>query len=323
VNTTVAIVGTHPITRAMAPFTDKTKDIWIFNNQILQGWCPRADVCLDIHPPEDIYRRGKEHPQFQDWLMAKKGLKYITPVAMPDIPDNEIYPLDEVIADLLPNFKRGDKANQYFTSGPCYALALAIHMGYKRIEMYGVEMESNAEYVYQRDGVGLYFGIALGRGIEVVIPKESMMFYAPLYGFQADATKIDREAFEVRGTELQEAMAGTLAKYNQVAGAFDALNNRIVEANKRRAPEDELIELQKEFNNAINALLQATADHAFVNGQYIDTRSWQAKVDKALEFSGHAQEILAQNNDKWGRMDDKITLTGKLGDVTLPENLKS
>jgi hypothetical protein len=304
---TVAIVGTHPITRNLAPFTNTSVDIWTFNNQAIQGWLPRYDAVFDMHHPNDIHRRRMEAPVFNDWIQKQDKPVY-TPLAITDCPQNIVYPLDEVCADLFTNFKRGDAMAKYFTSGPAYALALAIHMGYKRIEMYGIEMESNSEYIYQRDGIGLLFGVAIGRGIEVAISDKSMMFYSPLYGYEDDATRIDRESFEARASELQQVMENTFAVYNSTKGELANVVNRIDAAKKAGKPIEEIALFGQEYENAQNTYEQAIANHAFVNGQYLDCRAWQARVEKAMEFSGKAQELQGLNSDKWNRMTDKEEL---------------
>lgn len=312
-NKTVAIVGTHPQTRDLAPFSDLTKDVWIFNNQILQGWCPRANACFDMHHSKDIHRRSEEHPQFKEWLKAEKsGLVYYTCEAMPDIPGNVAYPKDEVVADVLKGFQRGNDPVEYFTSGPCYALALAIHLGYKRIEMYGIEMESDSEYIYQRDGVALYHGIAIGRGIEVVIPKNSMMYYAPLYGYDQDATTVDHEAFEVRISELQQAMNLTETALTAAKTRLDLITQRINTMKAEGASDAEIAKLAPEYQTASQAYEQAIANHAFLNGQYIDCRGWLTRVDKAREYGGSAQAVLAERGEKWERFMDKATLSGQM-----------
>ena len=306
-NKTVAIVGTHPTTREKAPYQNKDIDIWIFNNQLLQGWCPRAEAVFDIHASEDVYRRGIEHPGFGEWLKsAKKGTIFYTPYEMKEIPGNKVYPKDNIVKHLLPKFLRGEEVNEYFTSGPCYAIALAIHQGYKRIEMYGIEMESNSEYIYQRDGVGLWLGIALGRGIEIYFPPETQLFNAPLYGYQSDATTIDLEAFETRASELAQALEKTLQNYTICKDRLDTINVRINAAKAEGQPDEEIAKFGDEYRAATLAYEQSIADHAFINGQYLNTRMWQTRVQKALEYQGHSQEILAQNDEKWSRFQNRI-----------------
>lgn len=310
---TVAIVGTHPNTRDKAPYTNPDVDIWVFNNQIIQGWVPRADAVFDIHPPQDIYRRCAEHDVFDKWLRADKAQKFYTPYPIEDAPGNVVYPLEDIAAALLPNFKRGDEPNKYFTSGPCYALALSVYLGYERIEFYGIEMEANSEYIYQRDGIGLWFGIALGRGIEVYIPKESMLFYAPLYGYDLNAATVDREAFEVRASELAQAMEKTESQLNAAKGALDSVLARINLMQQQGKPAHQIQKLGEEYEIRQHEYEQAIANHAFINGQFLDCKAWQTRVEKALEYSGNAQAVLAQNSEKYSRMIDRMTLNGEMG----------
>jgi hypothetical protein len=274
-------------------------------------WCIRASAVFDIHPNEDIYRRANEDKSFDTWLKSEKAIPYYTPHALPDCPNNTVYPVDIVSNHLLKNFKRGEVLNRYFTSGPCYAIALAIHLGYKRIEMYGIEMENNTEYIYQRDGIGLWLGIAAGMGIEVVLSDQSMMFYAPLYGYEMDASKVDREAFEQRSSELEQLMEKTHAEYNRTRGILDAIQNEFVQAQLSGVPQEELLKVGEKYENAQHAYEQAIANHAFVNGQFIDCRSWQTRVEKVMEFNGHAQEVLGMRDGKWSRVADKLALTGR------------
>lgn len=311
-NTTVALVGTHDLTRGNAPFDNPSVDIWVFNGQTTMDWCPRSDAVFDIHPPEDIYRRSQEDLSFGRWLKAEKGIPYYTTAAITDCPNNVVYPIDEVTNDVLRNFQRSGQPNKYFTSGPCYALAMAIHLGYKRIELYGIEMENNTEYIYQRDGVALYLGIAAGRGIHVEIDGRSMMFYAPLYGYEMTSDKIDREAFEQRASELEQLMEKTHAEYNRARGILDAIQKEFIDAQLAGLEQDKLMEIGKKYEDAQHGYEQAIANHAFVNGQFIDCRTWQSRVEKVMEYHGKAQEVLGMNNEKWSRLEQKLELTGRV-----------
>jgi len=102
-------------------------------------------------------------------------------------------------------------APEYFTSSVAYALAYAIYKRYKRIELYGVEMETNTEYAHQRPGVAYWCGIAIGRGI--VIDFHSRQFFtSPLYGYDGDIT-IKLEVFEKRVKDLSVEAREVLEQY--------------------------------------------------------------------------------------------------------------
>lgn len=58
--------------------------------------------------------------------------------------------------------------------------------GYNKIWMYGIDMMSNTTYVQEKGGVEYWMGIALGMGVEVIIPKESAVgktWDGKMYGF--------------------------------------------------------------------------------------------------------------------------------------------
>jgi hypothetical protein len=74
--------------------------------------------------------------------------------------DLETYPISTIIRDF---------GTTFFNSTVDYALALAIHKGYKDIHLYGVNMELGTEYEYQFPGVTFWCGVAQGRGVKVTV----------------------------------------------------------------------------------------------------------------------------------------------------------
>jgi len=109
-------------------------------------------------------------------------------------------------------------AEWYFTTTIAYAIAYAIYAGYKRIEVYGVEMETNTEYGHQRPCVAYWCGVAYGKGIEVDF--HSPQFYvSPLYGYEGDIT-IPVEMFEQRAKMLAENAKRTLEEYKHAKEVF-------------------------------------------------------------------------------------------------------
>lgn len=97
------------------------------------------------------------------------------------------YPLEHVVSG-IPNLKhrvlekteRGEEwtevQGKYFLNSFCYMLALAIFEGFERIELYGIDMANmngrlspNETWEDERSCVSFWVGVAIGRGIEVVI----------------------------------------------------------------------------------------------------------------------------------------------------------
>lgn len=191
---TIVIVGSHPRTRDEFDFNRTDCDIWLFNEAVSgkgNTWAKRADAIFQMHE-EAIWRNpaNRNDPKHYEWLSTQNKITVYMQECYPDVPKSERYPLEEIAARYH---------IKYFTSSVAYALALACFLNYKRIELYGVEMETNTEYQYQRDGVTLWIGIALGQGIEV--DAHISMFDQPLYGYEGEVT-MKYEQFKERVAEL-------------------------------------------------------------------------------------------------------------------------
>ena len=295
---TVAIVGSHPTTRTAAPF-DTDTPIWVFNAGAIMDWCKRADVVFEMHPAGEYTNPMVESSEYWNGFLQKQNLARVFMQAVdPRVPMSVAYPFDSVVKTFLSGFKRGDQINHYFTSSPCYAIALAILEGFERIELYGIEMETNSEYVYQRDGVGLWIGIALGLGVEVVLPKTTTMFSAPLYGYDDDHTNITREDFEDNAAALQRAYDEFASKLEYAKGRLDAVIAQIEQAKISGKPQNEIAQMGAEYGKATNEYEQAIANFANINGQLTLCRFYLAKLDKMAIANGRAAEVTALRAEK-------------------------
>ena len=206
---TVAIIGSHPKTRNDFDFNRNDCDVWVFNECISNNTFPYADIVFQMHleaiwrNPEN--RNDKGHVK---WLKEQTDTRVVMQDKYSDVPMSERFPLEEIVE----HFKIS-----YFTSSVAYALALACYWGYKRIELYGVEMETNTEYQYQRDGVTLWLGVALGLGIDV--DAHITIFDQPLYGYEGEAT-IPYEKFDERINELVPQAKELAGKYKAMVLDF-------------------------------------------------------------------------------------------------------
>lgn len=219
---TLVIFGSHPDTRGAFDWKRQDCDVWVFNEAVSKGeWVQWAQAVFQMHVPA-IWRNPKNRndDKHHAWLVENQ----YTPVYMlehyPEIPQSVAYPLDEVVAELLSGLHKPPSAiwsnrGGYFTSSVCYAIALGIYQGYKRIELWGVELALNTEYVYQRPGALFWIGIALGRGIEVIITGH--MLEAPLYGYEGDIY-IEKRLFTEQLARLEAAASEYEKKYNEQTG---------------------------------------------------------------------------------------------------------
>jgi hypothetical protein len=176
---TVAIVGSHPRTSKKFDFSRTDCDVWVFNEAMSADWCKRADGVFQMHDPI-IWKNpaNRNDPKHYEWLKSGNTPTIFMMEKYEEVPMSEKYPLDEVLS-LSGGLKK-------LTSSVAHAIALAIIKGYEAIEIYGVEMETNTEYQYQKDGVIFWIGLAIGKGIKVI--QHTKIFDDPIYGYEGSTT---------------------------------------------------------------------------------------------------------------------------------------
>lgn len=228
---TVAIVGSHEETRENAPWDDPDIDIWVFNEAFSQHvsrkgepykWCKRADAVFQMHVPA-IYRNpyNRSDKGHWIWLQQEHGDLDIWMMEIDaDVPNSRKYPLTELVGELLPGWDY-----PLLTSTPALAIALAVYLGYERIQYYGIEMKSDTEYRYQREGVQAWTFYALGRGVKVELYSAHEAFDQPLYGYEG-RIDMDPQQFEKRVEELEAERKAAIVKIRQCEDILaDTWNN--------------------------------------------------------------------------------------------------
>ena len=176
----LAIVGTGPETRSLAPFNDASFDIWVFNEAPMDEWCKRYDAVFQLHSPEIYTGHNVKHPTYWTWLQAKHNKPVYMQCMDERVPDSETLPLGNIL-DL--------GGYRYAGMSMCYAVGLGLLRGYEHIEVWGVEL-SFTEYQYGADSWRYWIGLATGRlGTEHVILHCGLhLFENPLYGYEGSFT---------------------------------------------------------------------------------------------------------------------------------------
>lgn len=144
--------------------------------------CDRVFHMDDVRIQE---ARAAERPQSNianmlRWLRAHPGPIY-TSRAHSDYPGLVEFPLAKVV---------GEFRHAYFNSTAAYAVAYAVHIGVKKLSIYGFDFTyPNAHHAEKgRACVEFWLGIAVSRGIELSIPQVSSLMDAcepggRLYGY--------------------------------------------------------------------------------------------------------------------------------------------
>lgn len=199
----VALIGTAPSSRMLAPFGDSTWQIWGCSPGNM-GQLPRVDIWFELHSnllwPE---HRSYGEP-YLAWLKAQTFPVYMQDKSL--VERATVFPKDELVAEF------GDI---FFTSSFAWMMALAMKMGASEIALYGIDMASRDEYIRQRPGFYYFKWHAEQRGIKVSAPHESdIMQSPPLYAY-VDSTPFGRKLMARR-----QEVSGRVAQFDrQIAEA--------------------------------------------------------------------------------------------------------
>jgi len=214
----LAIVGAQELTRDNAPFDNKDYEIWTISNWANADWCKRVDAVIEIHTP-DVYKNHPLDSEYWSWLQKTKKTIYMLDLH-PSISNAKQYPLDKVSE--LSLSVHGNPTNN-FGSSVDYALALAIQLGYKEVEVYGVEMAESSEYKNQQSSFAFWVGVAAGRGISIDLKCTDKLFNKPLYGRFPDTTKkLHEYTSGLKSQKLENTKQG-----HMLDGALQILNQLI------------------------------------------------------------------------------------------------
>lgn len=192
----LAIVGSNPKTRELAPYDDESFEIWLFNeaaqkSEVYRRW----DALLQIHLPE-VYSSPVNwiNTEHWNWLQQDHGKRIYMIEVDARVPNSVKYPLEGVLS-LIPY--------RYLRSSPAMALGLAIYLGYRHIQMYGSDFISNTEYQYQAINLAYWIGLAHGKGIDLDMRCWQDEFEQPIYGFEGEA-QIGKIFIEERRAEQEK-----------------------------------------------------------------------------------------------------------------------
>lgn len=203
----IALIGTAPSSRMLAPFNDPSWTIWACSPGNMNT-LPRVDVWFELHsnltwPEHESYGRP-----YLEWLKQQPF-----PVYMQDqtfVSRATVFPKDELVAEF------GD---DFFTSSFAWMMALAMKQGAVEIALYGIDMASRDEYIQQRPGFFFFRYIANRRGIKVSAPHESDIMQSPALYAYVDSTPFGRKLMARR----QEVMG----RVNGMTAERDRLTNSI------------------------------------------------------------------------------------------------
>lgn len=198
----IALVGTAPSSRLLAPCHDPSWKIWACSPDNKSG-LSRVDAWFELHNlgyPE--YQAGLKW--YVEWLRERSEAGAFDVYAQDQrfIRKAITFPKDELI---------GHFGCRFFTSSFAWMIAFALTKGVKELGLFGIDMSSSNEYRLQRPGIHHFLEICEASGVSITVPSESDILQpAPLYGYERNSPFVCK--LETRRHELSTKLAYARAK---------------------------------------------------------------------------------------------------------------
>lgn len=274
-NKTLAIIGSHPRTREQFDFSRSDVDVWLFNEAVsnkLNTWAKRADAVFQMHIPA-IWKNpnNRNDPKHYEWLQSQTDCTVYMQEQYTEVPKAVKYPLDEILIMI-----GGTKEDHFLTSSVPQAMALAAYLKqYDHVEIYGVAMETNTEYQFQREGVAHWYGFLRGMGVDVYFADPT--FHAPMYGYEGEVF-IKYERFAERIAELKP-------KHDERESAYTAATQDLYKAIDAFLV-DSGAENEKKLAEAVTAARVACEQLGTLDGAIQENERYQKKAESMMGASG-------------------------------------
>ena len=180
---TVALLGNASRTRDFCPYDNPAVEIWPTGVHSFKA--KRMTAMLEMHPDVltgERFVKAPEGEAYKRWLRTQTEIPVWQHDVNPEIPMSRKYPREEIEAEYCRNLYLGEREVKDFFGGTAsYALALAIWLGFERVELYGIELSSRPEYDDERDCFFFWIGKATANGVEVVGQENTRLLREILY----------------------------------------------------------------------------------------------------------------------------------------------
>ena len=258
--------------------------MWCLNNAyVWLEMTPRVTRWFELHNPELYTWRQRRPDKHVEWLKAFHGPVYLQEGDQA-IPNGVRFPLEEVWADLGRGVARGDggESYPYLTSSISYMLALAIHEGYDEIRLYGIDLNTQGEYAWQKAGCEYLLGLAQGRGITVWLPDNCPLLEGTLYGrgfLQPGGEHVSRQQWETRLRYLEEQEHELMVKAHQLQGASMGVQSLL----KELPPGLERKNLERRAAELGRAAQEHLLKAKHVGGALAEARYWIHQTPEGMD----------------------------------------
>ena len=214
---TIVMIGTSPDSAGLVPWDEPgILGFWALNDAHVLPFM-RMDRITRWYQLHFRWRFTRRNPRYGEndhwsWLQRPHDFPIVMQKRWEDVPASVEFPLRKLTERfLLKRIGRGDRyQRKYYTCSFSFVLADAIAFlednykpkdfdpfkdpPYARIEMYGVELAQEIEYIMQRPGTEFWIGMAAGRGIQLYFPTRTRVMSGVLYGYRWPDRKTDAKA---------------------------------------------------------------------------------------------------------------------------------
>jgi hypothetical protein len=282
----LVIMGSHPKSLKSFDWNRKDCDIWMFNeapNLKRDGKLlfPGATGFFQLHH-EAIWKNplNRSDQNHYAWLASGKTPTAYMQKHYEEIPKSVEYPLKEILSmtkNIKINIDGEGKDFKLFTSTPEFAFALVAYMWkqgkkYKKVEVWGIELETESEYIYQRLGFGFWIGYLSALGVNLEI--HSSIFDGPIYGYEGDIA-IPSSEFENRISQLSKELGDYGDTYQKEAQLLlGSLSEYLYK------------DITPKIQNEITELNKRTESAGILNGRITESTRYLEKAKAMEEVSG-------------------------------------
>lgn len=320
-NGTVVLYGTNTFTRHLIPWGQENTDFWCWNeigslkDDRPGYWAQKVDLLLQMHVPA-IWRNENNvnHEGHYAWLQRQHDIPVYMQDHYDDVPSSVKYPKEEIIEALLPNIWRdvaGEVARvSNFTSSTAYGIALAIYMGYQRIELAGIEMTSDTEYVRQRPGVLFWIGIAVGKGIDVVLHSPLLMNDKD-YGYTGEVM-ITKQQFEMASRKLQEVTEEKKAEAFEAKGRAQAMLDAVL----MNTDQNQMPRLLQAYMQSLNVAQEKSWEFGRMSGAMQENERYSKQCD-ALIMAAGGEKALQRMMGLLDEVKEELNITNEMSVQTV------
>ncbi len=163
----VYICGMAPTVAQVPPDADEYAEIWKINEAYrLDNYYDRPIVAtrwFQLHQRWDFTRRQNRSSMMTnikdhwEWLRQEHDFPVYMQQTWDDIPSSVQFPLDDIIQDFG---LEGNAHLTWFRNSTAYLISFAVWLGFKEIGIYGWELSSVTENMYEKPAASFWLGIA-------------------------------------------------------------------------------------------------------------------------------------------------------------------